>query len=137
MRYLLDTSIFLWMIAQPDKLNAKARKLLSAAETELYLSAASCWEIVIKAAVRRLELDAPPAQYIPKWQSTYNIRPLAISQLHALELSELPANHRHKDPFDRMLIVQARVEKMVLLTSDLTVTKYAANYPVETFWCGK
>ncbi|MCU1310843.1 MAG: PilT-like protein [Candidatus Angelobacter sp.] len=137
MRYLLDTSIFLWMIAQPDKLNAKARKLLSAAETELYLSAASCWEIVIKVGVGRLELDAPPAQYIPRWQSTFNIRPLAISQMHALELSELPANARHKDPFDRMLIAQARTEKMLLLTSDLTVTRFATNYAVETFWCGK
>jgi PIN domain nuclease of toxin-antitoxin system len=137
MKYLLDTSVFLWMVAQPENLNAKARKLLSAADNELFLSAASCWEIVIKAAVGRLQLDAPPAQYIPKWQSAYGIRPLAISQLHALELHELPAKSDHKDPFDRMLIVQARSEEMVLLTSDRAVTKYAANYPVETFWCGK
>jgi PIN domain nuclease of toxin-antitoxin system len=137
MRYLLDTSIFLWMIAQPENLNAKARKLLASAESELYMSAASCWEIMIKTAIGRLQLNAPPGEYIPKWQVAYGIRPLPISQLHALELDDLPMKPDHKDPFDRMLIVQARSEEMVLLTSDRAVTKYAANYPAQTFWCGR
>ncbi|MCU1286888.1 MAG: PilT-like protein [Acidobacteriales bacterium] len=133
MRYLLDTSIFLWMVAQPENLNVRARNALAKSESELYLSAASCWEIVIKTALGRLQLESPPAQYIPRWQAAYGIRPLGISQIHALELDQLPAKTDHKDPFDRMLVAQARSEDMVLLTSDRAVIKY----PVETLWCGK
>jgi PIN domain nuclease of toxin-antitoxin system len=104
MKYLLDTSVFLWSLGAEHKLNKKAQDLLSSSEAELYLSAASSWEIAIKFALGTLALPKPPS---------------------------LPPHHR--DPFDRMLIAQARMENMVLLTADRTLLKYE----VKTMFCGK
>jgi PIN domain nuclease of toxin-antitoxin system len=128
---LLDTSIFLWMIGQPEKLNAKALRLLSTGKAELYLSAASSWELVIKAGTGRLTVDEPLADYVPRWQSRFGIIALNILQVHALAVAALPAYHR--DPFDRILVAQAQIEEMVLLTSDRAL----AQYPVKSLWCGK
>ena len=131
MRYLLDTSVFLWALAAVEKLNPKAQKLLSKTREELFLSAASAWEISIKYALGRLQLREPPADCIPLWLREWRIRPLEISHLHALSVSDLPLHHQ--DPFDRMLIAQARMERMVLMTADRVFGKY----PVETLWCGR
>ena len=131
MKCLLDTSIFLWMVGQPEKLNAKAQTLLSTGKAELYLSAASSWEIVIKVGTGRLKLDEPLAEYVPRWQSRFGIIALNILQGHALAVAALPTHHR--DPFDRMLVAQAQIEQLVLLTSDRALMQYA----VKSLWCGK
>ena len=131
MKYLLDTGVFLWALAVPNRLNRRARELLSNEREGMYLSSASSWEICVKFGLGKLQLPEPPAKYIPAWMVKWGIRGLDISHLHALALSDLPMHHQ--DPFDRILIAQARMEEMVLLTADRAFEKY----PVKTFWCGR
>jgi len=131
MKYLLDTSVFLWGLAAPERLNRRARQLLSRQREGLYLSAASSWEISIKHSLGRLELPAPPAECIPAWIRNWGLRTLDITHLHALAAGELPMIHQ--DPFDRVLIAQARQEQMTLLTADRQLQGYA----VEVLWCGR
>jgi PIN domain nuclease of toxin-antitoxin system len=130
MKYLLDTGVFLWALGAPTKLNRKARELLSNERDGLFLSAASSWEISVKFALGKLSLPEPPAKYIPTWMLNWSIHAVDISHLHALAVGNLSLHHQ--DPFDRILIVQARMEQMVLLTADRMFEKY----PVKTFWCG-
>jgi PIN domain nuclease of toxin-antitoxin system len=131
MKYLFDTSIFLWALGAEHKLSQKARDLISSNESELYLSAASSWEIAIKFALGALALPSPPAQFVPNAIALLTIRTLDITPFHSLMAGELPPHHR--DPFDRMLIAQARLEDMVLLTADRAMLKY----DVKSFFCGK
>jgi PIN domain nuclease of toxin-antitoxin system len=131
MKYLLDTSIFLWALGAEHKLNQKARELLSSSAAEVYLSAASSWEIAIKFALGTLALPKPPSQFVPNAIGSLAMRSLDITHFHSLRAGELPPHHR--DPFDRMLIAQARMENMVLLTADRTFLKYEVNI----MFCGK
>ena len=131
MKYLLDTSVFLWSNGAPEKLNRQATTVLSSVSSEVYLSAASSWEIAIKFALRSLRLPSPPSQFIPHAMRVMALRSLDITHFHSVAAGELPRHHR--DPFDRMLIAQARSETMVLLTADTAFKKYE----VETVFCGK
>jgi PIN domain nuclease of toxin-antitoxin system len=130
MRFLLDTAVLLWSLDRSDQLNERAQKTLEGGE-DIHLSAASSWEIAIKCGLGKLRLPKPPAQLIPEAMNRLGIRPLPIALSHSLAVTDLP-NH-HKDPFDRMLIAQARSEGMVLMTADAAFRKY----PVEILWCGK
>jgi PIN domain nuclease of toxin-antitoxin system len=130
-KYLLDTSVFLWSAGAPEKLNKQATSLLTSKTAKLYLSAASSWEIAIKFALGSLRLSSAPSEFIPRAMSTLALHSLHITHFHSLAAGELPRHHR--DPFDRMLIAQARSETMVLLTAD----KAFAKYDVETLFCGK
>jgi PIN domain nuclease of toxin-antitoxin system len=129
-KYLLDTNVFLWSNGAPEKLNRRATTVLSGS-SEVYLSAASSWEIAIKFALRALRLPSPPSQFIPEALRMLSIRSLEISHVHSIAAGALPPHHR--DPFDRMLIAQACSEEMVLLTAD----KVFAKYEVEAMFCGK
>jgi PIN domain nuclease of toxin-antitoxin system len=130
-KYLLDTNVFLWSNGAPEKLNKQAITVLSSGSVEVYLSAASSWEIAIKFALSSLRLPSPPSQFIPHAMRVMALRSLDITHFHSLAVGELPPHHR--DPFDRMLIAQARSETMVLLTADTAFRKY----DVETVFCGK
>jgi PIN domain nuclease of toxin-antitoxin system len=130
-KYLLDTNVFLWSNGAPEKLNKQAITVLSSGSAEVYLSAASSWEIAIKFALRSLRLPSPPSQFIPHAMRVMALRSLDITHFHSVAAGELPRHHR--DPFDRMLIAQARSETMVLLTADTAFKKYE----VETVFCGK
>ncbi|HMD32557.1 MAG TPA: type II toxin-antitoxin system VapC family toxin [Candidatus Acidoferrales bacterium] len=130
MNFLLDTSILLWALTQPQRLNRPAHEILGGGRGGLCLSAVSVWEIVVKYQLGKLPLPRPPAQCVPDWLKTGDIQPLDVSQYHALAVADLPMHHQ--DPFDRMLIAQARTEGMVLLTADRMFEKY----DVETIWCG-
>jgi PIN domain nuclease of toxin-antitoxin system len=121
-RYLLDTSVFLWARSAEHKLNAKAQALITSPESELFLSAASSWEISIKYALGSLKLPKRPSEFIPEALRSWSISALDITHEHGLRAGELPPHHR--DPFDRMLIAQARSERMVLLTADVILEKY-------------
>jgi PIN domain nuclease of toxin-antitoxin system len=112
-------------------LNRKATSVLSSALSEVYLSAASSWEIAIKFALRSLRLPGPPSQFIPDAMRILSVRSLEISHFHSLAAGALPPLHR--DPFDRMLIAQACSEKMMLLTADEVIAKY----DVQLMFCGK
>ncbi|MCU1239801.1 MAG: PilT protein domain protein [Candidatus Acidoferrum typicum] len=131
MKYLLDTSVFLWSAGAPEKLNKRATGLLTSEASELYLSAASSWEIAIKFALGSLSLTSSPSEFLPRAIRTLALRSLDITHFHSLAAGELPRHHR--DPFDRMLIAQARSETMILLTADTAF----ASYDVETVFCGQ
>jgi len=131
MRYLLDTGVWIWSIAAVDQLSQKARDLLAGGAEELYFSAASAWEISIKVAIGKLRLPESPSVFVPERLATHRIQNLSITNTHALGVHSLPRHH--DDPFDRMLIAQARTEKMTILTADKTFRKY----DVEVFWCGR
>lgn len=130
MRFLLDTSVLLWSVAERNRLNAKASGILSLAGSNLHLSSASVWEIAIKYAIGRLPLHVEPEVFVPEVMRGMGIRPLEITHLHGVEAGKLPQHHG--DPFDRMLIAQARTEKMTLLTADRIFQKY----DVEQEYCG-
>jgi PIN domain nuclease of toxin-antitoxin system len=122
MRVLLDTQCWLWMTLAPERFSARARKLVEARDTLLYLSAASAWEIAIKHALGKLRLPEPPTTYVPTRVAALGVQPLAIEHSHALRVAELPPHHR--DPFDRLLIAQAQIDDLSILTSDSLFDAY-------------
>ena len=116
MRVLVDTQCWLWMTGAPERFSAAARAIVEHREHELYLSAASAWEIAIKHAIGKLQLPEAPATYVPARIDATGVRPLSIDHAHALRVSTLPPHHR--DPFDRLLVAQAQIEDLTILTSD-------------------
>ncbi len=122
MRILLDTQVWLWMLAAPDRLSTESRALLAAAENELLLSAASAWEIAIKHGLGKIQLPESPAEYIPRMMVHTSVTPLPIHHRHALHVAELPEHHR--DPFDRLLVAQAQVEQVPIISADRHFRQY-------------
>jgi PIN domain nuclease of toxin-antitoxin system len=110
------------MLAEPDCLGRRARRIIGRPDNELYLSAVSAWEIAIKWQVGKLKLPADPAEYVPSRMAQSGVIPLPIKHAHALQVARLPRHHR--DPFDRLLVAQASLEEMVLLTADHQFDKY-------------
>jgi PIN domain nuclease of toxin-antitoxin system len=115
-KILIDTQCWLWMTATPERLSPRARALVEEMEYNLYFSAASSWEIAIKYALGKLTLPEPPAEYVPTRIDLTGVRALAIDHAHALHVSALPRHHR--DPFDRLLIAQAQLGNLTILTAD-------------------
>jgi PIN domain nuclease of toxin-antitoxin system len=113
------------MLAAPDRFSPAGRERLTAAAHELYLSAASAWEIAIKTSLGRLHLPMDPAEYVRTRLLQSQTVPLAITHEHALSAASLPAHHR--DPFDRLLIAQAQLEGLVIMTSDAQFSAYAVE----------
>ena len=122
MRLLLDTNAWLWMISDQRRLNMNARGLVEDRRNELFLSAASSREIAIKHAMGRLDLPATPEGLIPEQMRKSGVVGLAIEHAHALRVNGLPAHHR--DPFDRLLVAQAQVESLAILTADPVFQRY-------------
>ena len=125
MRVLLDTQCWLWMAASPDRFSTRARSIVESSEHDLYLSAASAWEIAIKYALGKLELPEPPRTYVPSRQRAQHVHPLAIDIEHAAHVAGLPFHHR--DPFDRMLVAQAQLEDLPILTADRVFAAYGVT----------
>ena len=122
MKILLDTQCWLWWIAAPEKLNQSARRRIADKRNTVYLSAGSSWEITIKYSIGKLPLPEPPMQFIPKRLARDAITALPIEIIHTLQVANLPRHH--KDPFDRMLVAQAMVENMHLLSRDNRLSSY-------------
>lgn len=122
MRILLDTQCWLWMALTPDRIAAAARQLVETTQNELVLSAASAWEIAIKHAIGKLRLPEPPERFVPSRCVTLRTVALAIDSAHALRVGTLPAHHR--DPFDRILVAQAQLEGLPILTADPVFARY-------------
>ncbi|HEX6814484.1 MAG TPA: type II toxin-antitoxin system VapC family toxin [Gemmatimonadaceae bacterium] len=122
MRVLLDTPVWLWMVAAPERLSKKGRSIVVAAENELVLSAASTWEIAIKFALGKVRLPETPASYIPRLMARTAVTALSVHARHALHVATLPAHHR--DPFDRLLVAQAQLEDLPILTADSAFRRY-------------
>jgi PIN domain nuclease of toxin-antitoxin system len=127
-KLLLDTHAFLWMLQAPEKLPAKVVQAHNDPANALFVSVASLWEIQIKTAIGKLELDVPLAQIVREQLQGDRFSLLDIRAEHVLELGALPQHHG--DPFDRMMIAQARAEKLPLVSIDRVFTQY----PVEIFW---
>ena len=125
MDLLLDTHVFLWLLSEPERLG-NALGSLEDPTNELFLSAASSWEIAIKTQLGILELPAEPRRYVPERMRAIGASPLPIEHNHALAVSELPPLHR--DPFDRLLVAQARDLRLRIVTADTQI----ARYDVET-----
>ncbi|MFN7921544.1 MAG: type II toxin-antitoxin system VapC family toxin [Bryobacteraceae bacterium] len=120
MRFLLDTHILLWWLDDSKALPAEARRLIADPENAIFVSAASIWEISIKQSLGKLDLPNRFDEVLA--QSDFE--PLPVRAEHARATRELPLIHR--DPFDRMLVAQARVEGLTLLTADPAVARYGA-----------
>ncbi len=122
MKLLLDTHIWLWMVSAPQQLSVDTRKILENEANQLFLSAASSWEISIKYGLGKLKLPEPPAEFIVPRLLRDGIDSLAIEHAHTVQVASLP--QLHSDPFDRILIAQAQVERLVLVTADASICKY-------------
>ena len=128
MKALLDTHTFLWWNMDDPQLSPTARRLISDGSNELYLSAASAWEIAIKCARGRLILPASPDIYVPDRMSSQQIQPLPVWISHALHVYHLP--EIHQDPFDRLIIAQSQLESLPIVTGDAVI----ARYEVDVIW---
>lgn len=125
MRILLDTHAFLWIAGEWKTIKPAARRVLSDPKATLCLSSASIWEISIKAKLGRLELPASPSVFVPRRIADFRIAVIEIGAAHALEVFNLPPYHA--DPFDRMLVAQARLESLTIATRDRIFRKYGAR----------
>jgi len=110
------------MLASPERLNEDSRRLLRSTENQLFVSAASVWEIAIKHSIERLHLPQEPAVLVPKWLAESRVSPLAVEHGHAAYVASLPLYHR--DPFDRLLVAQAKLERLPIMTSDRLLAAY-------------
>lgn len=121
MKLLLDTHVLLWAAGVPDRLSAEARALIDAPEHELFFSAASVWEIAIKRGLGRDDFQVD-TRLLRRGLLDNGYSELPIGSEHAVAIDSLPP--LHKDPFDRLLVAQAMVEGITLLTSDALVAQY-------------
>lgn len=122
MRILVDTHCWLWMQVSPEKLRPASRQIVEDPRNELLLSAASSWEIAINYGLGKLPLPQPPGVYVPSRMASSGTVGLAVEHAHALRVAELPPLHR--DPFDRLIVAQAQIEGVAILTADPQVAAY-------------
>ena len=127
MKLLLDTHLLLWVAGQPDRLSPEARKFIDNPDNELLFSAASLWEVVIKRGLGRDDFKVD-ARLLRRGLLDNGYSELPVVSDHVVAIDSLPAIH--KDPFDRVLIAQATVEGITLLTTDFLVAKYPG--PIRT-----
>lgn len=128
MRALLDTHAFLWWTTDDARLSDQAREIFADSRNELFFSAASGWEIAIKAALGKVEVPEDLEKFMAEQLSRNAVQVLPIHLSHALRVYTLP-NH-HRDPFDRLLVAQSLIEKVPILSAD----PYISRYPVGTIW---
>jgi len=127
-RVLLDTCTFLWIVGGARELSPRAREVFADPANEAFLSAASAWEIAVKHRLGRLPLPRAPGEFVPEQRAAHGIEPLSMDEEAALHVAKLP--DMHHDPFDRMLVAQALVGGLVLLTPDDSIRQY----PVRVLW---
>lgn len=122
MKLLLDTHIFLWYISGDKRLADDRRDRIRNSDNDVYLSVVSIWEAIVKCQLGKLPLPEPPEIYLPTQRDRHQILSLALEEASVAYLAKLPAIHR--DPFDRMLICQANVHNLSLMTDDDLVQRY-------------
>ena len=122
MKVLLDTHAFLWWITDDPKLSMRVRGIISEGENEIFVSAATGWEIAIKSQIGRLKLPDEPQRFILEQLKINGMKSLPIEMRHALHVSTLPTYHQ--DPFDRLLVAQAQMEELPILSADPEIRKY-------------
>jgi len=127
-RVLLDTHTFLWWVLDRPQVSDRAREIIADGRNELLFSAASGWEIAIKADLGKLEVPGDLERFLTEQLTRNAVETLPIYLSHALHTHTLPGHHR--DPFDRLLVSQAFLEKLPLLSADPQISRY----PVEVIW---
>jgi PIN domain nuclease of toxin-antitoxin system len=130
MEFLLDTNVLLRAVSSKELLNRQCLRLLADQSNSLFLSVASIWEVVIKHSLGRLVLPDSPPRWLSDRIRTFGMQTLDVTPAHAFAVANLPSPHR--DPFDRMLIAQAKAEQLTLLTTD----RIFQSYPVDVVLCG-
>ena len=123
MKLLLDTHVFLWLNHDPERLSKTVKDLCNSHGHEFYLSMASPWEMQIKSQLDKLFLAVPIEELVQKNTQENNIQLLPIELTHISNLSQLPPHH--KDPFDRLIISQAMLEGMTIVTADHAFAAYS------------
>lgn len=121
--FLLDTHIFIWWMGDDKRLSQKTATLLRDPHNQIFLSTGSIWEMIIKKGKGKLNI--PIALDLESGIRTSGFNLLSIEILHVLELEKLPQHH--KDPFDRILIAQAKIERLILITDDVKIAKYEVD----------
>ncbi|MGB9304164.1 MAG: type II toxin-antitoxin system VapC family toxin [Mycobacterium sp.] len=121
-RYLIDTHVWLWMQSDPDRLCDETRAIVQDVRTGILFSAASAWEIAIKYRLGKLPLPEPPASYVPDRMRRSGTSPLPVDHPHTLRTADLPDHHR--DPFDRILVAQAQLLDLTIITADDQFSAY-------------
>ena len=128
MRVLLDTHAFIWWANDDPSLSLSAKRVIEDRSNEIFLSAITSWEMAIKSAIGKLLLAQPVSSFIDAQIAQYNFRPLTITHEHAYQVETMTMHHN--DPFDRLLIAQALMEDLVILTRDSEFSQYG----VKTLW---
>ena len=123
MKFLLDTHIYLWAINEAERLSPMARAAIGDPSNELYLSVASLWEATIKIGSGKLRIPGQDIEFLLQRLVSSGVQILPVLPSHLRQLQTLPLIHR--DPFDRMLVAQARVEGLTLVTADAAIREYA------------
>jgi PIN domain nuclease of toxin-antitoxin system len=121
-RYLLDTHTFIWWVEDSPKLSVTAREIIGKLDNACFFSLASAWEMAIKCSLGKLKLTVPLRKYIPEQMAANDFKLLPISFSHTCKVETLPLHHR--DPFDRLLVVQAMTEKMAIISADTSLNDY-------------
>ena len=124
MRLLLDTHTFLWFIADHPSLSQRAKNLIEDGANDIYLSIASVWEMAIKVSLGKLTLGGSLGSYLAEQLHLNSIDTLDITFTHATAVAALPLNHR--DPFDRLLIAQAHIEGIPIVSADAAFDAYSS-----------
>ena len=122
MRYLLDTHAFLWFVLDDKRISTEAKSIIADSKNTIYFSAASAWEMAIKTKLARLKIVGDFESFIIEQLSTNSFVPLSITISHSLYTERLP--QIHKDPFDRIIIAQSKLEDLPLISIDKKIRKY-------------
>lgn len=128
MRYLLDTHTLIWFISGDNQLSTRCRKLIEDSNNEIYLSIASLWEMAIKHSIGKLNLSQPFNKLFPLQLIENDILLLGITLDHLYDVCDLPLHHR--DPFDRIMVSQARIEDLQLISADSMLD----GYDIQRVW---
>lgn len=125
---LLDSRAFLWAAGEPEQLTPELRNLLESDTSKLHLSSATVWELLIKARKKKIDLGGDPATKLREYCKRLRIIPVPVAAQHLYQALELKG--LRKDPFARLLIAQAKIERLTFVTRDRTIQKYG----IETLW---
>jgi PIN domain nuclease of toxin-antitoxin system len=124
-RFLLDSHVILWALAEPQRLSTQAKSAIVDRHNLVLISIASLWEISIKTALQKLEITTPLLDLWRTAERKLELKPLQISAEHVVAAAGLPNDHR--DPFDRLLVAQAKIERATLITRDRQLASYGIS----------
>ena len=131
MSFILDTHTFLWFVKDHSSLSATAKDIIEAEQRIIYLSAASFWEMAIKASLKKLAIPAPLQEFIETHSAANDFEILPITAEHAEIVAKLPfPTSGHRDPFDRMIIAQAMCQELAIVSRDAAFDPY----PIQRIW---